>query len=656
MENKDFTYFDSLGTEHTVSIDEKDLKIVPKEKQIHDRKMQTKPTTFFKDAIRRFSKNKSSIAGAIVLGVLVLGAIILPAAIPYGVSSNDNFPTETFLEPKLFAAGTGWWDGTTTITRVYNTDADMPAEYEDKGDSILSMSEPVEGTSNAVNKYAKGGNMVLTANSEDTDSSVLTSVSLGSYDLAANPLSFTAETSEIPEDYAGGVQGEYGIFLVASNGDDTIEVPVKDYSYEVGTYSISAEDVAKGFAVNTLTDLHIEFRLKANAAYDGALFVKKAVLSTTSGNATVAAALTKVSCTDANQSLYAKSEVASQWRGSPHDANLYGASIKYVTFVFDTYNNAYGLQKGYTVAESDLTNYINKGWMSLDIAAFKASDRGDAARKALIDSFTILDDANCPIRAIEDFSVTGRKGVYYFSYICTVSKYRMLGYTSMPLHLFGTDSLGRDLLKLSFAGLRTSLLMGVATMLITFSFGLVWGAIAGYFGGWTDILMERFTEILGSLPWIVIMTIFIIKWGNNFGVFVMALCITGWIGTAGVTRTQFYRFKDREYVFAARTLGASDMRLIFRHIFPNAIGTIITSSVLMIPSVIFSEATISYLGLGLTGLSSFGVTLSENQKYLGTHPVLIIFPSAIMALMMISFNLFGNGLRDAFNPSLKGED
>ena len=128
------------------------------------------------------------------------------------------------------------------------------------------------------------------------------------------------------------------------------------------------------------------------------------------------------------------------------------------------------------------------------------------------------------------------------------------------------------------------------------------------------------------------------------------------MGTASRTRTQFYRFKGREYILASRTLGASDTRLIFRHILPNALGTIVTSSVLMIPSLIFTESTLSYLGLGLNGSNSFGNILSDNQAYLQTYPALIVFPSVIISLLMISFNLFGNGLRDALNPSLKGSD
>jgi oligopeptide transport system permease protein len=224
----------------------------------------------------------------------------------------------------------------------------------------------------------------------------------------------------------------------------------------------------------------------------------------------------------------------------------------------------------------------------------------------------------------------------------------------MPKYLFGTDDHGRDYFKYLFQGLRISLILGVLTAAVNITIGLVWGAVSGYFGGWTDLIMERFTEILGGVPWIIVMTLVILHLGSNFGSFILALCLTGWIGMAAETREQFYRYKGREYVLASRTLGASDARLIFRHILPNGIGTIITGAVMEVPSVIFSEATISYLGLGLQGLGSFGVALSYAQGFIGTSPYLIICGSLIMCIMMISFNLFGNGLRDAFNPSLKG--
>ena len=126
---------------------------------------------------------------------------------------------------------------------------------------------------------------------------------------------------------------------------------------------------------------------------------------------------------------------------------------------------------------------------------------------------------------------------------------------------------------------------------------------------------------------------------------------------AARVRMQFYRFKGQEYVLAAKTLGAKDGRVMFKHIFPNSLGTIITGSILVIPGVIFSESSLSYLGiinLETSSLTSVGTLLSQGQGYLSTHPHIILFPALFIALLEIAFNLFGNGLRDAFNPSLRG--
>lgn len=146
---------------------------------------------------------------------------------------------------------------------------------------------------------------------------------------------------------------------------------------------------------------------------------------------------------------------------------------------------------------------------------------------------------------------------------------------------------------------------------------------------------------------------------STFWGLIALFCITGWIGIAYRVRTQFYRFKHQEYVLAARTLGARDFRLMFKHIFPNAIGTIITSSVLIIPTTIISESILSYLGIanfqGRKG-TSLGTLLANGKKYLNTDPHIIMLPAIVISLLMISFNLFGNGLRDALNPSLRGAD
>lgn len=237
----------------------------------------------------------------------------------------------------------------------------------------------------------------------------------------------------------------------------------------------------------------------------------------------------------------------------------------------------------------------------------------------------------------------------------------------MPKFYFGTNNMGQDLYLRTANGAGFSLLLGLGVTIINFLIGLVWGAIAGYYGGKVDLAMERVTDILSAIPSIVIMTLVSLNLKNNPSLGniapVVALLIgfiaTGWIGTSATTRMQFYRYKGQEYVLASRTLGAKDRRLIFRHILPNAAGTLVTSTVLMIPSVIFSESTLTYLGiinLSLTSTTSLGTLLSEGQGVITSEPYLIVFPALVISLLMISFNLFGNGLRDAFNTTLRGED
>ena len=287
-----------------------------------------------------------------------------------------------------------------------------------------------------------------------------------------------------------------------------------------------------------------------------------------------------------------------------------------------------------------MEEYISKGWCTYDFNVGASS-------------FVRLSD-NCPIEAVTDQVSTVIAEKEVINVVCDVQMYKVLGYKTMPKFILGTDASGFDLFTRAFSSLRTSLGVAIIISAICFVFGLCWGAISGYFGGNVDLFMERFCDILGGMPWIVMMTLAIIIWGNNLFTFTIATCLTGWMGTAATTRTQFYRFKGREYILSSRTLGSSDKRLIFKHILPNSLGTIVTSSVLKIPGVIFSEATLSYLGLGLKGVNSFGTMLSDNQNYLGSHPATILFPAVIISLLMISFNLFGNGLRDALNPSLKG--
>jgi len=225
-----------------------------------------------------------------------------------------------------------------------------------------------------------------------------------------------------------------------------------------------------------------------------------------------------------------------------------------------------------------------------------------------------------------------------------------------PLHLFGTNQHGQDILVCLAYGARLSFLLALGVSLINFCIGIVYGAIGGYYGGRTDLVLGRISDILAAVPFIVVATLFQLHLSKRIGavpVLLLSFVLTGWIGIANRVRTQFYRFKNAEYVLAARTLGAKDGRLIFRHILPNAIGTVITGTVLLIPGVIFSESMLSYLGivnLESAGLTSLGTMLSGGQGYLGSYPHILLFPAVFLALLQVSFNLFGNGLRDAVNP------
>lgn len=253
-------------------------------------------------------------------------------------------------------------------------------------------------------------------------------------------------------------------------------------------------------------------------------------------------------------------------------------------------------------------------------------------------------------------SAVGYK-VRVFSY--TYFEYR---YGFEPSFLFGTNNYGQDILTRLARAARFSILLALGVSSINMFIGAIYGAIEGYYGGAVDLIMERIADVLSYVPFIVVSTLFQLHLSRKVGVvpaLLFAFILTGWLGMAGRVRMQFYRYKNQEYILAARTLGASDARLMFKHIFPNALGTLITSCALMIPSVVYSESNLSYLGiinLDSATLSSIGSMLSAGQPMLASYPHMILFPAILISLMMISFNLFGNGLRDAFNPSLRGTE
>ncbi len=248
------------------------------------------------------------------------------------------------------------------------------------------------------------------------------------------------------------------------------------------------------------------------------------------------------------------------------------------------------------------------------------------------------------------------------SYQVRVFKYNyfIYRYGSEPSFLLGTDGKGYDILTRLASGARFSFVFAIIIASINLVIGAVIGSLEGYYGGLFDLIMERFIEILSGVPFIVVATLFQLHLAKRVGAIpslLFAFVLTGWIGVSGTVRMQFYRFKGQEYILSARTLGAGDGRLMFKHIFPNSLGTIITSCVLIIPGVIFSESSLTYLGivnLDSSTVTSVGTMIANSREYISTYPHIVLFPALFISLLEISFNLFGNGLRDAFNPSLRG--
>ncbi|MBE5815269.1 MAG: ABC transporter permease [Clostridiales bacterium] len=233
---------------------------------------------------------------------------------------------------------------------------------------------------------------------------------------------------------------------------------------------------------------------------------------------------------------------------------------------------------------------------------------------------------------------------------------------SEPNFIFGTTQTGKDIFACLAYGARFSFLFATIVAIANFLVGVIWGSISGYCGGKIDLTMERIAEILGSVPTMIVITLLKYHMGTASQVLVLfiAFFATGWIGMAGRTRMQFYRFKNQEYVLAARTLGARDTRIMFKHIFPNGLGTIVTSVALVIPSMIYSETSLSYLGiinLEAGNTTSVGTLIAAGQQSITANAGYVaLFPCMFLVLLMLSFNLFGNGLRDAFNPSLRGTE
>ena len=353
------------------------------------------------------------------------------------------------------------------------------------------------------------------------------------------------------------------------------------------------------------------------------------------------------------------------------EVNMYYAlGIIYYNFNYEDYRSIQewqkesGIQVIYPYVDPELTNGSNNPniWFQLD--------KSDNAKKDKDGNFipAYSTDTSSQGAPYDSIRVEGDDGSWVYSTAksgsvqCRICYYNYYIYLNghEPSYLMGTNVMGADLFCAIGVGARFSLIFAIIVSSINLTIGAIYGSIQGYYGGAIDMTLDRISDILSGVPFVVVTTLFQLHLSRKVGVvpsFLFAFVLTGWIGMAALTRKQFYRFKSQEFVMAARTLGASDRRLMFKHIFPNAIGTIITSCALVIPGVISSETTMTYLGI--VNLSSFagttiGTLLSQGQASATTSPHAMLWPSVFIGLLMICFNLFGNGLRDAFNPTTRG--
>ena len=735
VEDNDFRLTDLPIEAQDPEIKKEDFVLQDSDNTVHEQRFQTKPTTFFKDSMRRFAKNKSSVVAAGILGILILLAIFVPVFSPYDVSQPQNEALAN-LEPKLFNNAGGFWDGTTSVEHeaLYKDsekNAWLPDQKTYPVNGIVGgkngISNITSEYTNVANKYGEGGYaLVGFFGSTTVQSASLYSTNPFDFyttDLVPKKFVLDLEVStltlnhfevvdleqikqeegndkELPQGYVLGkttLQFNYydedeqkyvPVDLTPRsvvhdiNVDDGTQVTLNDaitsqtgktsfdkFFFSISVYPLDGTPIdanvcglVKNMVIHDslmdLPELSDDEDIRTKQINEIEFFSEDLDdglngISFTNPMSFIARTV------ESGYGMFTKNNRGYWSVGSPKDYSkeVYLGKCTFGSFVYDSYAGSLGVVENYELGSGKLKEWSGKNWFNYKIE-YHVEDS-----VYIVDEFWVHVNPKfkgvCPIYEDVDIddvvSILYSQGSVTITFKATVLMYRILGFDEMPNFLFGTDKMGRDMFKYVFEGLRNSLGLGVLTFAVCFVFGLIWGAISGYFGGNVDLAMERLTDILSGMPWVVLMTIIVMHMGRNFTSFALALCLTGWIGTASTTRTQFYRFRGREYVLASRTLGASDARLIAKHILPNAMGTIITGAVLMIPSVIFSEATLAYLGLGFMDRSSLGVILSNNQAQLFNHPYQLIFPSVIISLLMISFNLFGNGLRDAINPSLKGE-
>ena len=502
----------------------------------HDKKLETKPVSYFQGAFRRFCKNKGSVVGGVVIAILVLFAIIAPFFTPFKPAYYDMVYSYVTPRSNFFAnSDLNFWDG-----------------CRDKETNYVSF----------VKDYA----LMMETGRE-----------------------------------------------VIKNGEYTVS-PDGNYSYRYDTYYGVGFGKYKTISIEEFNDIQrYQNETGRQVLYPVVKFKDRPTL----------------------------------------EKNKYDANIYYVM------ENP---KASVIVPKLDENGKIIPNYWKYEVGE----------ESSLIPEYNSL-------RIEGENGVTEDGKQYYYSYGRKVDggievrteyyEYYIYQHKEVlkdgieePCFWFGTTQTGKDIFACLAYGARFSFIFATVVAAANFIVGVIWGSISGYFGGKIDLTMERICDVLGSVPTMIVITLLKYHMGATSQVLVLfiAFFLTGWIGMAHTTRMQFYRFKNQEYILAARTLGARDTRIMFKHIFPNGLGTIVTRIALVIPSMIYSETSFTYLGiinLEAGNTTSVGTLIAAGQRSITANAGYVaFFPCIFLVLLMLSFNLFGNGLRDAFNPSLRGTE
>lgn len=218
-------------------------------------------------------------------------------------------------------------------------------------------------------------------------------------------------------------------------------------------------------------------------------------------------------------------------------------------------------------------------------------------------------------------------------------------------HWLGTDESGRDIASRLIVGARASMTVGITSMLISITIGMLVGSIAGFLGRWVDAILMRFTDGMMAIPYFFLVLIVVAVFGTSFRNIVIVIGATSWMVVARVVRSEVIRYRNYEFVTAARSIGATDVRLLFRHVVPHTFPSIIVAATLGVANAILLESALSYLGLGIQQpQASWGNMLSKSQAYLFDNPILPLYPGLLILLVVLAFNFLGDALRDALDP------